>query len=108
MLQYVENKNSQVMYKCENLGAKSQELSNLKVLGRLFLSGNMSLENQRLAYKCRQLKSARKIHSICFYNNVVNLKLIEHKRIHKKFHVTNIENLLERDNLEKHISNASF
>ena len=62
------------MYKCENLGAKSQELSNLKFLGRLFLGGNMSLENQRLAYKCRQLKSARKIHSTWFHNNVVNLK----------------------------------
>ena len=96
------------MYKCENLGAKSQELSNLKFLGRLFLSGNMSLENQRLAYKCRQRKSGRKIHSTWFYNNVVNLKLIEHERIHKIFHVTNNENLLERDNLEKHISNASF
>ena len=62
------------MYKCENLGAKSQELSNLKFLERLFLCGNMSLENQGLAYKCRQLKSARKIHSTWFYNNVVNLK----------------------------------
>ena len=30
------------MYKCKNLSTKSQELSNLKFLGRLFVSKNMS------------------------------------------------------------------
>ena len=97
-----------VMYKRKNLGTKSQELSKLKFSGRLFVSENMSLENQRLAYKCRQLKSARKIHSTWFFNNVVNVKLTEHGRIHKIFHVTDIENLLETDNLEEYINNASF
>ena len=97
-----------VMYKRKNLGTKSQELSNLKFSRRLFVSESMSLENQRLAYKCRQLKSARKIHSTWFFNNVVNVKLTEHGRIHKIFHVTDIENLLETDNLEEYINNASF
>ena len=97
-----------VMYKRKNLGTKSQELSNLKFSGRLFVSESMSLENQRLAYKCRQLKCARKIHSTWFFNNVVNAKLTEHGRIHKIFHVTDIENLLETDNLEEYINNASF
>ena len=55
----------------------------------------MSHENQQLAYKCRKFKSAGKIHSTWFFNNVRNLKLIEHGRIHKIFHVTDIENLLE-------------
>ena len=96
-----------VMHKCKNLGTKSQELSNLKFSGRLFVSESMSLENQRLAYKCRQLKSARKIHSTWFFNNVVNVRLTEHGRIHKIFHVTDIENLLETDNLE-YINNTSF
>ena len=31
-----------VMYKCKNLGTKSQELSNLKFSGRLFVRKNMS------------------------------------------------------------------
>ena len=97
-----------VTYKRKNLGTKSQELSNLKFWGRLFVSESMSLENQRLAYKCRQLKSARKMHSTWFFNNVVNVKLTEHGRIHKIFHVTDIENLLETDNLEECINNASF
>ena len=97
-----------VMYKRKNLGNKSQELSNLKFSGRLFVSESMSHENQQLAYKCRQLKSARKIHSTWFFNNVVNLKLTEHGRIYKIFHVTDIENLLEIDNLEEYINNISF
>ena len=95
-----------VMYKRKNLG--TIELSNLKFSGRLFVSESMSLENQQLTYKCRQLKSARKIHSTWFFNNVVNVKLTEHGRIHKIFHVTDIENLLETDNLEEYINNASF
>ena len=76
--------------------------------GRLFVSESMSHENQRLAYKCRQLKDAQKIHCTWFFNNVVNLKLTEHGRIYKIFHVKDIENLLEIDNLEEYINNVSF
>ena len=65
------------MYKQKNLGNKSHELSNLKFLGRLFVIESMSLENQQLACKCQQHKSARKIHSTWFLNNVVNIKLTE-------------------------------
>ena len=97
-----------VMYKSKTLGNKSQELSNLKFSGKSFVSRSMSHENQQLAYKCPQLKSARKIHSTWFFNNVVNLKLTEHGRIYKIFHVTGIENLLEIDNLEEYINNVSF
>ena len=92
------------MFKHKNLGNKSQELNNLKFSGRLFVSESMSHENQQLAYKCRQLKSARKIHSTWF----LNLKSTEHGRIYKIFHVKDIENLLEIDNLEEYINNVSF
>ena len=81
-----KQKNS-VMYRRRNLGNKSQELNDLKFSGRLFVSESMSHENQQLSYKCRQLKSARKIHSTWFFNNVVNLKLTEHGRIYKIFNV---------------------
>ena len=40
-----------LMYKRKNLGTKSQELTNLKFSGRLFVSESMSHENQQLAYK---------------------------------------------------------
>ena len=96
------------MYKCKNLGTKSQELTNLKFSEILFVSESISHENQQLAYKCRQLKSARKIHSTWFFNNVIKIKLTEHERTHKIFRVTDIENLLEIDNLEEYINNASF
>ena len=52
-----------LIYKGKNLGTKHQELTNLEFSGRLFVSESMSHENQQLAYKCRRLKSARKIHS---------------------------------------------
>ena len=68
----------------------------------------MSHENQQLTYKCQQLKSVRKIHSTWFLNNVVNIKLMEHERILKIFHVTDIENLLEIENLEEYVNNISF
>ena len=97
-----------LMYKRKNLGTKSQELTNLKFSGGLFVSESMSHENQQLTYKCRQFKSARKINSIWFFNNVKNIKLTEHERIHKIFHFTDIENLLEIDNLGEYINNASF
>ena len=97
-----------LIYIRKNLATKSQELTNLKFSGRLFVSESMSHENQQLAYKCRQQKSARKIHSTWFFNNVVNIKLTEHGRIHKIFHVTDIENILEIENLEEYINNASF
>ena len=77
-------KNS-IMYESKNLGNKFQELSNFKFSGRLFLSESMSHENQQLAYKCRQLKSARNIHSTWFFNNVVNFKLTEHEEYIKYF-----------------------
>ena len=80
-----------LIYKRKNLATKSQELTNLKFSGRLFVSKSMSHENQQLAYKCQQLKSARKIHSTWFFNNIVNIKLTEHGRIHKIFHVIDIE-----------------
>ena len=97
-----------LIYKRKNLGTKSQELTNLKFSGRLFVSESMSNENQQVAYKCRQLKSVRKIHSTWFFNNTANIKLTEHGMIHKIFRVTDIVNLLEIDNLEEYVNNASF
>ena len=39
------------MYKRKNVGTKSHELTNLKLLERLFVSKSMSHENQQLPYK---------------------------------------------------------
>ena len=61
-----KQKNS-ILYKHKNVGNKSQELNNLKFSGRFFVSESVSHENQQLAYLCRQLKSAHKIHSTWFF-----------------------------------------
>ena len=71
---YREQKNS-VIHKSNNLGNKSHELTKTRFFRRIFVSESMSHENQQLAYKYQQLKSARKIHSTWFFNNVLSLKL---------------------------------
>ena len=97
-----------VMCKRKNPGNKSQEPSYLKFSGRLLVIESMIHENQQLVYKCRHLKSGRKIHSTWFFNNLMNLKSTEHGRIYKIFNVPDIENLLEIDSLEEYINNVSF
>ena len=47
------------------------------------------------------------LHSTWSFNNVVKIKLTGNGRIHKIFHVTDIENYLEIDSLEEYINNAS-
>ena len=49
-----------------------------------------------------------KIHSTWFFNNIVNVKRMEHGRIHKIFHITDTQNLLETNNLEGYVNNAFF
>ena len=95
-----------VMNKHKILDTKSQELLNLKFSWRIFLSKSMSDENHQFTCKCRKLKSARKIHSTLFFNNVVNVKLMECGRLHKIFPVTDIGNLMETDNLTDYINKA--
>ena len=47
------HKQKKYMYKCKNLGNKSQELSNLQFCRRFFVSESVPYENQQLAYKCQ-------------------------------------------------------
>ena len=68
----------------------------------------MCHENHQLVYKCRQLKSARKIHCTWFYDSTLHKKLVENGPIHKMFHPTDIEKVLWVDNLDEYINNVSF
>ena len=47
-----------------------------------------------MAYKCRQLKNARKIHSAWFWNNAVNVKLSERSNPVKFFILLTLKNFL--------------
>ena len=72
------------------------------------MNESMCHENHQLPYKCRQLKSARKIHSTWFYNNTLLIKLVENAPIHRIFHPTDIEKVFRVDNLDEYINNVSF
>ena len=97
-----------VLINRKNLRNKSEDLHQLRCSGKLFISESMCHENHQLAYKCRQLKNAGKIHSTWFWNNAVNVKLSERSRPVKIFHITDIEKLLGIDNLDDFINNTSF
>ena len=47
----------------------------LKFLSKLFVNESMCHENNQLAYKCQQLKSAHQIHSTWFCNSILHIKL---------------------------------
>ena len=97
-----------VLVNRKNLRNKSEDLRQLKFSGKLFISESMCHENHQLAYKCRQLKNAGKIHSTWFWNNAVNVKLSERSNPVKIFHIIDIEKLLGIDNLDDFVSNTSF
>ena len=97
-----------VLVNRKNLRNKSEDLRQLKFSGKLFISESMCHENHQLAYKCRQLKNAGKIHSTWFWNNAVNVKLSERSNPVKIFHIIDIEKLLGIDNLDDFISSTSF
>ena len=62
-----------VLVNRKNLRNKSKDLRQLKFSGKLFISERMYHENHQLAYKCRQLKNAGKIHSTWFWNFFIYL-----------------------------------
>ena len=87
---------------------KSEDLRQLRFSGKLFISESMCHENHQLAYKCRQLKNAGKIHSTWFWNNAVNVEISEKSNPVKAFHIIDIEKILGIDNLDDFINNTSF
>ena len=92
----------------KNLKDKSSDLSQLWVLGKLFISESMSHENHQLTYRCCQLNTAGKIHSTWIFNNSVNLKLTNNGPIYQISQIFDIENISRIDNLEEHVNNSSL
>lgn len=74
----------------------------------MFISESMCIDNRRLAYKCRQLKNAGKIHATWFFNNTVNIKLTEDSNPLKILYAKDIENQLQIDNPDDYINNFTF
>ena len=84
----------------KNLRNKLDVLTQINFSGRLFVSESVCNKNHQLSYKCRQQKNARKIHSMWFWNNSVNVKLNGKSQPTKIRHVIDIEKLVGVDNLD--------
>ena len=97
-----------VLVNRKNLRNKSEDLRHLKFSGKLFILESMCHEDHQLAYKCRQLNNAGKIHSTWLWNNAVNVKLSERSNHAKIFYIIDIEKPFDIDNLDDFISNNSF
>ena len=78
--------------------SKSDVIFQLNFFVMLFVLESMCQENHQLAYKCRQLKSAGKVHSTWIWNNSVNVKLDETGHPAKILCINDIEKLLGVDN----------
>ena len=63
---HLKKKESVMLVNRKNLRNKSEDLHPLRFSGKLFISESMCHENRQLAYKCRKLKNADKIHSTWF------------------------------------------
>ena len=84
---------------------KSSVLTQLRSLGKFFISGSLSQENHQLAYICHQLKNASEIHSSWFFKNTVNLKLTDNGPTHKISQIFEYGNFLGLDILEEYVKN---
>ena len=92
----------------KNLCSNSENLSQLKVTIKLFISESLCHENHQLAYRCRELKNFGKIYSAWFWNNVRSVKLTERSQSAKLCLITDIEKLLGVDSLEESLNNTSL
>ena len=67
----------QVMANRKKLMEKKSKLKELHFEESLFLSNNMRTENHNIFYKCSQLKNAKRIHTCWFFNNAMNVQLMD-------------------------------
>ena len=54
-----------VLFNRKDLKGKCSDLTQLRFAGKLFMNESKPQENQQLAYRCRQFKTASKIHFTC-------------------------------------------
>ena len=98
---------NKVIFTRKELKSKGEQLRELQFGPSLFINDSMCFENQSLFYKCRQLKNVGKLFSFWFFNNTLNVKLIENGPITKIFHISDVENLLQINSIEELLNNPS-
>ena len=84
---------------------KSKELNELKFSNNLYISESMCAGNHGLFFKCQKLKKARKIFNTWFFNNAINVQLIQNGEIDKVFHTEDLASLLKVDDLDSFLMN---
>ena len=95
-----------VMANRKKLMEKKNELKELHFEESLFLSDSMCIENHNLFYKCRQVKNTKRIHACWFFNNLINVRLMDKGPIFKIFQESNLGELL-RTTVDDLLSNPS-
>ena len=98
---------NKVIFNRKELKSKEEKLRDLQFGPSLFINDSMCFENQSLFYKCWQFKNVGRLFSFWFFNNTLNVKLIENGPITKIFHIKYLENLLQVDSIEELINNPS-
>ena len=98
---------NKVIFSRKDLKSKGENLGDLQFGPSHFINDSMRLENQSLFYKCCQLKHVDKLFSFWFFNNTLNVKLIQNSPVTKIFHIIDLENLLQVDSIEELLNNTS-
>ena len=96
----------QVMGNREKLMKKKNGLKALRFEESLFVSNSMCAEDHNLFYKFSQLKNTKRIHACWFFNNAINVRLMDKSPIFKIFHESDLGDLL-RASADDLLSNSS-
>ena len=96
----------QVMANRKKLVEKKNELKELHFKQSLYLSDIMCTENHNLLHKWCQLKNTERIHACWFFNNVINVQLMDKDPVFKIFHESDLGELLST-NVDDLLCNCS-
>ena len=96
----------QVLANRKKMMEKKNELKELDFEESLFLNDSMCTENHNLFYKCCQLKTPKRIHACWFFNNSINVQLMDKGPIFENFHESALAELLYA-NVDDLLSNSS-
>ena len=98
---------NKVIFNRKELKLKGEQLRDLQSGPSFFINDSMCFDSQSLFYKCWQLKNVGKLFSFWFFNNTLNVKIIENGLVTKVFHIIDLKNLLQFDSIEELINNPS-
>ena len=93
-----------IYYGRNDLKDMGTQLKNLGFNEKLYITDSICSENSKIFFKCRQLAKGKKIHATWFYNNKINVKVSEGSQVVNIFHESDLEKLLNIDNLDEFLT----